>query len=120
MARNVVKRGTAPAPEGAKSDEGQALDKAPMQGGSPGELDDPNPKSDVIHGLNDVAPAREHRATEHVPQKRYMVVGGPDSVMYEGARVRMNHGKVYNEGSVDLDVLRRQGVQLKELDEDAA
>ena len=45
--------------------------------------------------------------------RRYRVTGGPSSVMYNGQRIGVTLGKIFVEHSVDLDHLRRQGVQLQ-------
>jgi hypothetical protein len=115
MARNVkqetmqqaVDEGTAPAPM-------EAPESPPMEA------------SDVIHGL--VPPARddafdppeahhEEGAPPAARARKYLVVGGPDSVMYESQRVRMILGKVVCDATVDVELLARQGVKLQEITE---
>jgi hypothetical protein len=58
---------------------------------------------------------------QHQP-RRFEVVGAkrtnPDGsypVVYNGGVSRVNRGKVYPEGSCDLDVLRAQGIELREI-----
>lgn len=123
MGRNVVKRElTKTDKPGATLEDGSPVDKAPMQGGSSGAPPDPNPRSALVHGIADIAPARDVVVDEteeidrNATARRFEVVGGPSEVMYEGGRVTMRLGKVYSENAADLDLLRKQGVQFKALD----
>jgi hypothetical protein len=114
--RNVVKRDGATSST-TKSDVA-VPDKAPIPGGASGQPDDPfgdrNAPSTKIHGLADIAPARAELKVSR-PARRFQVVGGPESVMWEGGRVRMNHGKIYPETATDIEFLRKQGVIFQEL-----
>ena len=114
MARHIVKRDGATSSE-SKEPEHQEIKPSVVLGGASGEPD-PNLASTRIHGLLDVAPAKEEPHLSK-PAKRYQVVSGPDSVMYDGCRTPMRVGKVYTENTVDLDLLRKQGVEFRELDE---
>lgn len=124
MARNVVRTRV----EGVESKPAEAPivassplpDVATMPGGAPGVPEDPNLRSALIHGLDDIAPARSVEPEQNLQPKRWRVVGGPSEVMYEGARLRVMPGKVYPDNCVDLDLLRRQGVQLQEVSEQQA
>lgn len=114
MARHVVRTRA----EGTEKTEAATIpDVVAMPGGAAGIPDDPNPRSMVIHGIDDIAPARPEldEDRKRLP-RQFRVTGGPTEVLYDGGRVRMTPGKIYNENAVDLDLLRRQGVQLQEVE----
>jgi hypothetical protein len=124
MARNVVRRdgGTgntsdelvkAPTQAGSKTPDGNAVATPAMLGGTSGMLDDPNTPMAQIG--REIVPAREQKETARVPQRRFQVISGPFQVLYGGVMTKMIPGKVYNEGTVDLDLLRSQGVKLEEI-----
>jgi hypothetical protein len=119
MARHVVKRdGGMTATKALDAVVGEKI----LPGGASGQPEsaDPNPSSTHIHGIADVAPARFSEVRSEVPARRFQVTGGPSQVMYNGALTRMLHGKIYVETAVDIDYLRRQGVQFEELTAQAA
>jgi hypothetical protein len=116
--RTVVKREASAVEENLKN---EGVDKPPpMAGGTSGQPDDPNPRATRIHGKDDVAPQAVREERPEVKVKQFRVTGGPPMVMYMGQSCRMVHGKIVNETSVDIDLLRRQGVVLEELKEEAA
>ncbi len=119
MARHVVKRdgGTS----GSKTVD-SSVDKSIIPGGTSGQPEslDPNPASAHIHGIADVAPIQSSEVRADVSPRRFQVTGGPPQVMYNGVLTRMLHGKIYVETAVDIEYLRRQGVQLEELTAQAA
>jgi len=121
MARHVVKRDGATSTTNLAKPDNRIPEKAAIPGGASGDphVLDPNPASTKIHGLADVAPMRVETQQSQLlsePARRFRVVGGPEYVMYAGCKTRMLHGKVYTENAIDLDLLRRQGVQFEELD----
>jgi hypothetical protein len=118
MARHVVRTRAEGAEKTETVRDGVAADLAAMPGGATGVPDDPNMRSTVIHGIDDIAPAKPEldEDRKRLP-RQFRVTGGPAEVLYDGGRVRMIPGKVYTENSVDLDLLRRQGVQLQEVTE---
>jgi hypothetical protein len=121
MARHVVKRDGATSTTTLAKPDNRIPEKAPIPGGASGDphVLDPNPASTKIHGLADVAPMRtETQQSQELsqPARRFRVVGGPEYVMYGGCKTRMLHGKIYTENAIDLNFLRRQGVQFEDLD----
>ena len=111
MARNVVKRDATAV---AKTDDIPA-DKAPILGGAPGMLEDPNPRSNVIHGVGNVVPAREELRRAEVPPRIFKVTNpAPVRVVYAGQPITVHPGREYLENAVDLALLRRQGVTFEE------
>lgn len=117
MARTVVKRTAA-----VTATHNEGTDSAPMPGGTSGQPDDPNPRSNIIHGINDVAPATVEKPDRpEVTVRRFKVLpGSPATVMYEGQSCRMVVGKIVSENNTDVDLLRRQGVLLEEVKEEKA
>jgi hypothetical protein len=125
MARNVVKRDgsntsddvvKSPPTGGAKLADGTNVAQPALLGGTSGMLDDPNIPTTKI-GL-DITPAHvtDETGKEAPPvPRRFQVTGGPDHVMYAGLKTRMIPGKIYNEGTVDFDLLRKQGVKIEEI-----
>ena len=129
MARNVVRRdgGTgntsdelvkSPTQAGSKTPAGNAIATPAMLGGTSGMLDDPNIPLTQIG--REIVPAKDLGEHAHVRQRKFQVISGPFAVLYGGVMTRMIPGKVYNEGTVDLDLLRSQGVKLEEIVEPAA
>lgn len=79
-------------------------DKPSLQGGSLGVP--------VQVNTNPVlAPVREPRETEKVTQQYRVVNGG--MVMYDGCRVAIRAGKLVDETTHNLDLLKRQGIILE-------
>jgi hypothetical protein len=122
MARHVVRTradtSTDSKPvEGAKLEDGTSIGAPTMPGGSSGIPEEANMMSHVIHGIDDIAPARAVDPERQKTARRFKVTGGPDQVMYDGCRTRVVMGKIFPENAVDLDRLRSQGVQLQELEE---
>lgn len=117
MARHVVKQRA----DSSEASSESVVDQPTMPGGASGMPVDPNPQSTIFHGIDDIAPARSVDDPERnrLP-KQYRVVGGPEQVMYDGQKIRMIAGKIYSENAVDLDLLRRQGVQLEEIKQEVA
>jgi hypothetical protein len=119
MARHITKRGPTLDNGQAKPETAAPRFIPPVAGGSSGAPPDPNPKRTRVGvGLADIVPAPDRSSDERAscpPPKRYRVVGGPDKVMYAGVQTIVRPGKIYTEGSVDLDFLRGQGVVLEEM-----
>ena len=87
-----------------------------MPGGSPGVVPSEQKKlspAGVVHG-HGVSRASLSRVAGPEP-RRYMVAGGPTSVMYGGCRTKLPLGKVLSEQAFDIDAIRRQGVKLEEI-----
>jgi|SRR6267378_1649376 len=110
MARNVSKDSNALPPE-------------LIEGGSdqqPGGIENPEPQvmdaTEVIQTLAPEAPPVDVPEPDAPRAKRWLVTSSPESIVYEGGRVQMRVGKEYDEGCVDLDLLRRQGVVLVEIE----
>lgn len=115
MKRDLVQIGAKPA----------ALEAPAMAGGAGGEPAESTHRAMRIAGIDDVAPMREHPQAAVVPTRRYRYIGttgkvdgfGGALVMYNGQSTRVHVGKVYTENQVDLDWLRKQGLQFEEIDE---
>lgn len=109
MARNVKQDGNA-----------LPIDSLVEGGEQQPGIDNPEPQvmdaTSVIQSLVPEAPPADEVLPDAPRARRWQVTGGPDSVVYDSQRVRMQHGKVYDEGCVDLDLLRRQGVVLTEIE----
>ena len=77
--------------------------------------------TDTIPSFVPEAPpvVEQEETSEELPKQVWYRVmpGSPDSVMYDGGRVRMLPGKTYHSGMVDLGLLRAQGVILQEIEE---
>lgn len=69
--------------------------------------------SSIIHTMVPEASEVVERLDAPKP-KQYRVIQTPGIVMYNGCTARVMHNKVYPEGAVDLDLLRRQGVVFQE------
>jgi hypothetical protein len=79
----------------------------------PSEPEAPAEAPLVVDGIaQDPEPAVD-APPEQKMNRRYRVVGGPSSVMYNGQRINVTPGKVFVEHSVDLEHLRSQGIQLQ-------
>lgn len=109
MARNVIRSNEAAAPPAAPGEQ------APLPGGTSGAPPDPNPPCTRIAGIDDVTPARDLPDPVTPLRRMYRVAKSPEMVVYAGGRVRMPVGKLYPEGTVDFDVLQRQGVVFEEV-----
>lgn len=122
MGRHVVKReDSAEDAEATDAVENDAARSRVVGGGASGMPVDPNVESKVIHGLSNVMPAEAREGSPpETPRKMYEVIAAPAQVVYEGCVMKVAVGKVYPEHSVDLDLLRRQGVRFRELTEAAA
>lgn len=113
MARHVMGKKTA----------AQRVASPAAAGGTPGvRLTEPNER--LGPAASAVAPGKDREPEPEVQARRYRVVGGKWHenerftgyfVMYDGQRVRVHTNKEYADGQVDLDLLRRQGVQFEEI-----
>jgi hypothetical protein len=90
----------------------------PMIGGTPGtpggQQKHLSPTGQVIQGM--VGPSgRPLSIDEGPPGRQYQVVGGPGFVMYASAKTPIRMGKIVSDVNCDVDLLRRQGVVLREI-----
>ena len=68
----------------------------------------------VVDGVaQDLVPADEPASRVQKMNRQYRVVGGPTAVMYNGQRINVTPGKIFTEHSVDLELLRSQGIVLQ-------
>jgi hypothetical protein len=129
MPRHVVRRDGStntsdemvktPVEHGAKHSDGSNVAAPAMMGGTPGMPEDPNVPLTQIG--RDIVPAKEFK--ENGPpkvQRKFQIISGPFAVLYGGVMTKIIPGKVYTEGTVDLDLLRSQGVKIEEITEPAA
>jgi hypothetical protein len=110
MARHIPSKDPVAAASGG-AEEAELTAEAP--GGAPGVLPEP---VRVVHIPGTVSPAanRELPNRPAVEARRFRVVaGGP--VLYDSARVDMRTGKIIADNQYDLDLLRRQGIVLEEV-----
>ena len=115
MGRTVVKR------EAVSMDNtADEVQKAPQEGGTSGAPDEPMRATSRIGGPVVTTQQFKHPSPEkraEIPPRFFKVMSTlPETVMYDGARVRVHYGKVFPEQSCDLDRLRGQGVVLAESD----
>jgi hypothetical protein len=103
MARNIIKQVSTPIDE--------PLTSSVITNPEPPVM----PVDDVIHDL--IPPAREEEPVEDdTPRaRRYIVVGGPDSVVYAGCRTPLRRGKEVSDAHTDIAVLEKQGVVFQEI-----
>lgn len=110
-------------------------DKAQVPGGASGAPGEANP-AEAAHAMmsllnrgkpNPGAPAQPR--AEEVKPRRYRVTGGPATklglppgtfpVVYNGSITPVRPGKEFADNQVDIELLRRQGIQFEEIKDDA-
>lgn len=90
-------------------------DKAPLEGGTLGvpSMEDEPEKLVTLAGVQVTGSAARKTNAVDIPSKYYRVTRG-GFVMYDGCRTEMKPGKILCDASVDVDLIRRQGIGFEE------
>jgi hypothetical protein len=94
-----------------------------IAGGAPGLIPEAAKEIPELGKATSAAPSEPLKPEEIVRPQRYRVMNTPRPgfegypVLYNGVRVQLKQGKIVDSITYDVDYLKRQGVQLDEIQE---